>query len=533
MRRFGLEPIWTSEDTRNAILASLIPGTTAFTAFAVFANDRSVIDWWTHAKKPDWAPKDPVVYSVLDIATLSPLGYASYLVYKNGGGLQYSDTKFALGLYGLNMVFALTTIPLIKKKSFAYLFRNTVLLNATAIGAALAFYKNRWSTPASVRYLDWILCSSYLFDEQGKCIETLKINPKPELFLACTAGFRMGFDSPNKGSIVYRKADLEDAENDDVWDDSALIKMYDEMINRTYDSLGEQCTSAMKKKKLHKSPKIEWHVGDHCMAPFYDDQLWYPAVVKKLDLDDGKCEVLYDVYDELALVDIADLTKRLHARSAVSHAGRRHRRCSLAVRFGNFGDRRRHQQKQSQQCLRKRNTKRYCPDWTRVIQVERGIKRRKKNQTLPVFPDTDAFQKNVTFDLPRNVYLMRLLDHLRYQKPVENDEEGTSEGNTTQETFDMDEKELEINQMEMGTKLPSYMQSSKNQQHTSIPSLIPPPPVAFSSLSPPDDDEALASMLMSWYMTGYHTGYYQVKILAVARLMFLVLLLLCSCSQER
>lgn len=47
MRRFGLEPIWTSEDTRNAILASLIPGTTAFTAFAVFANDRSVVDWWT------------------------------------------------------------------------------------------------------------------------------------------------------------------------------------------------------------------------------------------------------------------------------------------------------------------------------------------------------------------------------------------------------------------------------------------------------------------------------------------------------
>lgn len=42
-----MEPVWTSEDTRNAILASMVPGATAFTAFAVFANDREVVDWWT------------------------------------------------------------------------------------------------------------------------------------------------------------------------------------------------------------------------------------------------------------------------------------------------------------------------------------------------------------------------------------------------------------------------------------------------------------------------------------------------------
>ncbi|KAK6107066.1 Survival motor neuron protein (SMN) family protein [Brugia pahangi] len=212
----------------------------------------------------------------------------------------------------------------------------------------------------------------------------------------------MGFDGPNKGSVVYRKADLDDTENEDVWDDSALIKMYDEMINRTYDSLGAQCTSVTKKKKkFRKSSKIKWHVGDHCMAPYYNDQLWYPAVVKKLDLDDGKCDVLYDVYDELARVSIADLTK-----------------------------------------------------------------------------------------------------------PVENDEEGTSEGNATQETFETEEKVLPTNHTQTPTKHFNYMQSSSTD-HTSIPSLVPPPPIAFTNLPPPDDDEALASMLMSWYMTGYHTGYYQ------------------------
>lgn len=35
----------------------------------------------------------------------------------------------------------------------------------------------------------------------------------------------------------------------------------------------------------------------------------------------------------------------------------------------------------------------------------------------------------------------------------------------------------------------------------------PPPPICHGDL--PNNEEALASMLMSWYMTGYHTGYYQ------------------------
>ncbi|CAG9538828.1 unnamed protein product [Cercopithifilaria johnstoni] len=317
----------------------------------------------------------------------------------------------------------------------------------------------------------------------------------------------MGSDSPNEANMVYRKADLEDAENEDVWDDSALIKMYDEMINRTYDSLGAQCTSTTKKKKKsRRTSKMKWHVGDHCMAPYYNDQLWYPAVVKKLDLDDGKCDVLYDVYNELARVSIADLTKMLRKRPSVPRMRRQHSWLSFsrfAIRPRNYDNGQ--QQQQPQQC-RKRKTKKYYPDWTNIMQMERGGKRRKKDQqTFAILSNNAAFQRNVAFDLPRNIYLMRILDNLRHQKPVENDEEGTSEGNTTQETFDTEEKVSQMNHTPTATKHLNYAQSSS----TSIPSLVPPPPIAFTNLPPPDDDEALASMLMSWYMTGYHTGYYQ------------------------
>ena len=41
---------------------------------------------------------------------------------------------------------------------------------------------------------------------------------------------------------------------------------------------------------------------------------------------------------------------------------------------------------------------------------------------------------------------------------------------------------------------------------------MPPAPAPVSSSSgTAENEDALASMLMSWYLTGYHTGYYQVK----------------------
>ncbi|NXL37732.1 SMN protein, partial [Glaucidium brasilianum] len=38
------------------------------------------------------------------------------------------------------------------------------------------------------------------------------------------------------------------------------------------------------------------------------------------------------------------------------------------------------------------------------------------------------------------------------------------------------------------------------------PPMIPPPPPMMADY--PEDDEALGSMLIAWYMSGYHTGYY-------------------------
>ena len=43
---------------------------------------------------------------------------------------------------------------------------------------------------------------------------------------------------------------------------------------------------------------------------------------------------------------------------------------------------------------------------------------------------------------------------------------------------------------------------------------MPPPPAPVNNSDISHDNDALASMLMAWYLSGYHTGYYQVRDLA-------------------
>uniref|UniRef100_A0A8R1EFC2 TspO/MBR family protein n=1 Tax=Caenorhabditis japonica TaxID=281687 RepID=A0A8R1EFC2_CAEJA len=156
-------PFWTTQDTRNAALSTLIPAGAATAAFVAFAKDQHIADWWSTIKKPKWAPKDVRIYSAVDLLTLSPLGYASYLVYKNGGGFDYNDTKLALGIYGANLVFAIATIPIIKKKELGCLWKNTAVVSLTAAGAAYTFYKiDKKAGLLLIPYAIWTAFYTYL-----------------------------------------------------------------------------------------------------------------------------------------------------------------------------------------------------------------------------------------------------------------------------------------------------------------------------------------------------------------------------------
>ena len=63
-------------------------------------------------------------------------------------------------------------------------------------------------------------------------------------------------------------------------------------------------------------------------------------------------------------------------------------------------------------------------------------------------------------------------------------------------------EEVEIEEQQQQELLPSINESD----------ILPPPPPLlppFPVLNPTDDSDTLSSTLMSWYLAGYHTGFYQ------------------------
>ncbi|CAD6184304.1 unnamed protein product [Caenorhabditis auriculariae] len=369
-------PFWTTQDTRNAILSTLIPGAAAATAFAVFARDHSVTTWWSGIRKPNWAPEDVRVYSAVDLLTVSPLGYASYLVYKNGGGFDYNDTRLALGLYGANLALALATIPIVKNKNLGCMWKNTALIHLTAAGAAYAFYKiDKTAGLLLVPYALWTgfyAILAYSIDKENKPIKDLR-------------AVRFEMSVYNKESRI--------GESEDVWDDTELIRMYEESISSTYKQLKAPAQSRTVTTK--DGNVYNWTVGSQCMAPFEEEgeTAWFPAVIEELDEKSTQVVVIFEGYGNMETVDIESLWQKTDSAEEVMDT----------------------------------NEKSATPQKIKV------------NCEAESTPDGPKKPKNVPM----------------------------------------------------------------------IPAIAPPPPLSVFSTALPNEVEALNSMLMSWYMSGYHTGYYQ------------------------
>ncbi|CAI4228160.1 unnamed protein product [Auanema sp. JU1783] len=165
-------PFWTTQDTRNALLATLLPGSAVAASLACYIPDKETASWYSALRKPKWAPTDTRFYAISDILTISPLGYASYLVYKNGGGFDYNDTTCALALYGTNIALAFGTIITAKKKNLSCLWKHTLLVHATAVCFAFAFYKidshaGLWALPYAL-WTGFYACLTYSGCKENK-----------------------------------------------------------------------------------------------------------------------------------------------------------------------------------------------------------------------------------------------------------------------------------------------------------------------------------------------------------------------------
>ncbi|CAB3407907.1 unnamed protein product [Caenorhabditis bovis] len=195
-------------------------------------------------------------------------------------------------------------------------------------------------------------------------------------------------------SKIWSKTDNEG--DNDIWDDTELIKMYEESISSTYSKVRKNTVNT-KEYVGEDGVKYEWTVGQKCMAPYSEDETetepseWFPATINWISSINGDVGVTFEGYGNDEIVDISTL-------------------------------------------------------W--LEEEAAGVEQEQTEDIQMTSPAPSASPKK----------------------------EGAQK---------------------MTNGLPK------------IPVIAPPPPPAALSGVPPTEVEALSSMLMSWYMSGYHTGYYQ------------------------
>jgi len=118
--------------------------------------------WYDSLKKPDWKPPRlafPIVWTSL----YSGMGYASYLVWKEGGGF-HGTAQLALAAYGTQLSLNFAWSPIFfGQRSIKGGLIDIALLDAAAIGTTFLFYKvHPTAGYILVPYLAWLALATAL-----------------------------------------------------------------------------------------------------------------------------------------------------------------------------------------------------------------------------------------------------------------------------------------------------------------------------------------------------------------------------------
>ncbi|KAF8369109.1 smn-1, partial [Pristionchus pacificus] len=226
-------------------------------------------------------------------------------------------------------------------------------------------------------------------------------------------------------SQLFKKGSSSANEMAEIWDDSALIRMYEESMSSAYNAVVPGSGGTKKKTKEVKKEDNGWSVGNRCAAPYKDEDgqtLWYPATITRID--SSSVEVVFDGYDGAETVAVEELYPEEDLEKG-------------------------EEQKE-----------------------EEGDGEEMDASSSASAATAAAFQAAAPAAAAAAAASRKRTNGGAGRREAA----GGSGG--------------------QGFRAP-------------IPTLAPPPPPSFTSLPRPNEDDALSSMLMSWYMSGYHTGYYQ------------------------
>lgn len=263
--------------------------------------------------------------------------------------------------------------------------------------------------------------------------------------------------------VLYERGENEDS---DAWDDSVLIKAYDEAVSAVKAKIAEQhpefspkpVNKPRKKKKAKgkqrkkgqmQSTFLGWNPGDRCQAVFTEDGEVYEAKILNIDEQNETCIVEYKGYGN---TEEQELSKLLPITAPLSSQDQLTDTASEAESMGsknqeNFSNNQRGKTGASASSSNKRRQQKSWP-WFGA----------------PAFPPPPFGHMPPPPPPPPNF------------PPFQ---------------------------------VPGYHASGPSMPIPPMFPSIPPPPPWFTDKGSGDENEALYSMLISWYMSGYHTGYYQ------------------------
>nr|XP_033813337.1 survival of motor neuron protein-like isoform X6 [Geotrypetes seraphini] len=288
------------------------------------------------------------------------------------------------------------------------------------------------------------------------------------------------FVKRNECSWKEEEGTSQKSEDIDEWDDAALIKSYEKAVKSFQDILRcndkkrdaegpgaptalqppRQREEGVEKKKKSLQQNSKWKIGDDCRAVWSEDGLVYPARIHSLDEEEGSCLLVYEGYGNEEEHNLTDL---LPPSPSAEEKLKSRRRWKVG-------------------------------DSCSVVWSEDGCVYPAKVKSI----DLEAGTCMVEYDGYGNMEK----HHLEEIVSLGSSDDSSSSSGTRRNCF--------------WPPPPPSVRAHVPAWHNWPPSApLPPPPPFFNTeweeydeeeVAP--DEDALACMLMAWYMTGYHTGFY-------------------------
>ncbi|XP_068693287.1 survival motor neuron protein-like isoform X2 [Montipora foliosa] len=320
------------------------------------------------------------------------------------------------------------------------------------------------------------------------------------------------------------------ADNDasaDIWDDTALIEAYDKAISAIKSGGktnspkskggGKNRKQQYSKKKDSKNNAIDqWHIGDGCRAVYSEDDLIYDAVIISIDSKSNTCTVKFCGYGNTEEQNLNDLLPPMSKKSSKVTGSYSDWQESSGFTNGENemewtgGGESPVRWQISDLCL--------APEYPTQHLHEAVINSFPTPYTCKVTFLRSRQRQSVDISALKSSCPTR---HPRHHHPYMSDQRNPLSGSSFPSYPFSSNCQSSMNffptappppippsllSHQWTMPSPSGFQSSSN----SFPfAPMPPPPAPVNNSDVSHDNDTLASMLMAWYLSGYHTGYYQ------------------------